>query len=38
MKIIIIGCGKVGSALAEGTDLENPEVAIVGISAQKLQR
>ena len=37
MKIIIIGCGKVGSALAEELTMENHEVAIVDISAQKLQ-
>jgi len=37
MKIIIIGCGKVGSALAEELTTENHEVAIVDISAQKLQ-
>lgn len=37
MKIIIIGCGKVGSALAEELTMENHEVTIVDVSAQKLQ-
>ena len=31
MKIIIIGCGKVGSALAEELTMENHEAAIVDV-------
>ncbi|MCI9282416.1 MAG: Trk system potassium transporter TrkA [Lachnospiraceae bacterium] len=37
MKIIIIGCGKVGYALAEGLTEENHDVTIVDSSAQRLQ-
>lgn len=37
MKIIIIGCGKVGFALAEELTRENHEVTIVDSSAQRLQ-
>lgn len=38
MKIIIIGCGKVGSALAEGLCGEQYDVVLVDTSAQKLQQ
>ena len=37
MKIIIIGCGKVGYALAEGLTEENHDVTIIDSSAQRLQ-
>lgn len=37
MKIIIIGCGKVGYALAEGLTAENHDVTIVDTSAEQLQ-
>lgn len=37
MKIIIIGCGKVGFALAEGLTQENHDVTIVDSSAERLQ-
>lgn len=37
MKIIIIGCGKVGVALTEELSQENHDVTIIDISAKKLQ-
>ena len=37
MKIIIIGCGKVGYALAEGLTDENHDVTIIDSSAERLQ-
>ena len=37
MKIIIIGCGKVGFALAEGLTQENHDVTIIDSSAERLQ-
>lgn len=37
MKIIIIGCGKVGYALAEGLTQENHDVTIIDSSAERLQ-
>lgn len=36
MKIIIIGCGKVGYALAEGLTQENHDVTIIDSSAERL--
>lgn len=38
MKIIIIGCGKVGFALAEGLSGEQYDVVLVDSSAQRLQQ
>lgn len=37
MKIIIIGCGKVGFALAEGLIQENHDVTIIDSSAERMQ-
>ena len=37
MKIIIIGCGNVGYALAEGLTQENHDVTIIDSSADRLQ-
>lgn len=37
MKIIIIGCGKVGFALAEELTHEDHDVTVIDISAQRLQ-
>ena len=37
MKIIIIGCGKVGLTLAELLSAENHDVVLVDSSSQKLQ-
>ena len=37
MKIIIIGCGKVGFALAEELTQENHDVTVVDSSYQRLQ-
>ena len=37
MNIIIIGCGKVGFALAEGLTLENHDVTIIDSSDERLQ-
>ncbi len=37
MKIIIIGCGKVGIALAEGLTQENHDVTIIDSSAERMQ-
>lgn len=38
MKIIIIGCGKVGVALAEGLSGEQYDVVLVDTCAEKLQQ
>lgn len=37
MKIIIVGCGKVGSTLVEQLDKEGHDVAIIDKNAQKIQ-
>ena len=37
MKIIIIGCGKVGYALAEGLIQENHDITIIDSSAENMQ-
>ncbi|MDY2593476.1 MAG: NAD-binding protein, partial [Oliverpabstia sp.] len=37
MKIIIIGCGKVGFALAEELTREEHDVTVIDASAQRLQ-
>ena len=37
MKIIIIGCGKVGFALAEELTQENHDVTVIDSSYQRLQ-
>lgn len=37
MKIIIIGCGKVGFALAEELTHENHDVTVIDVSARRLQ-
>ena len=37
MKIIIIGCGKVGITLAEQLSEENHDLVLIDTSAQKVQ-
>ena len=38
LKIIIIGCGVVGTALVEQLSIENNDITVIDTSAQKIQK